>query len=360
MCGVPGLAVSIAHRPAGDHMSALSNSAIAAEVLESVLDPQRFGRTDNTETWGEPPETIIAGSQRAESREVSTAGPSILPRRSQSHLHGQNGHGGRRRDPRAFAQSRTGCPRGAHSGRMEASRNAGQVDVQAVPTRRYSQGDHRETEKRVRRAFARLDERWNVVVWMQQFAERGGRLDAGASSADPGFDGRPGALPRARARVDIGGNHLIKDARVVSPCAESPRPRWIGSQWRCPRVSNADAVHEIGVPALPLLLALFNRFAFVCWIGPGAKLGRNVSLGYGGMGSVIHDKSVIGDQVRIGTQVVPFEDARSARDRRPLRHQHRREAARAVRCLRALVREGFVFAIVAVSRDSIELAEGLR
>jgi len=49
MGDVPGLAVSIGHRPAADHMSALSNSAIAAEVLESVLDRQRFGRTDNTE-----------------------------------------------------------------------------------------------------------------------------------------------------------------------------------------------------------------------------------------------------------------------------------------------------------------------
>jgi len=187
---------------------------------------------------------------------------------------------------------------------MEASRNDGQVDVQSVPTKRYSQGDHRETEKRVRRAFARLDEGWNVVVWMQQFAERGGRLDAGLRARILASMVDQVRFLERRLELDIGGNHLIKDAPVVSPCAESPRPRWIGSQWRCPRVSNADAVHQMGVPALPLLLALFNRFAFVCWIGPGAKLGRNVSLGYGGMGIVIHDKSVIGDQVRIGTQVV--------------------------------------------------------
>ena len=66
----------------------------------------------------------------------------------------------------------------------------------------------------------------------------------------------------------------------------------------------AHALHRLGVPALPLLLALFNRFVFGCWIGPGARLGRRVSLGYGGLGVVIHDRAVIGDLVRIGTQVV--------------------------------------------------------
>lgn len=66
----------------------------------------------------------------------------------------------------------------------------------------------------------------------------------------------------------------------------------------------AHALRCAGVPCLPLAIALFNRFVFGCWIGPGARLGRNVSLGYGGMGIVIHDRAVLGDDVRIGTQVV--------------------------------------------------------
>jgi len=66
----------------------------------------------------------------------------------------------------------------------------------------------------------------------------------------------------------------------------------------------AHALRCAGVPVAPLLIALFNRFVFGCWIGPGARLGKRISLGYGGLGVVIHDKSVIGDDVRIGTQVV--------------------------------------------------------
>lgn len=66
----------------------------------------------------------------------------------------------------------------------------------------------------------------------------------------------------------------------------------------------AHLLRALRIPLLPTLIALFNRFVFGCWIGPGAKLGRRVSLGYGGMGIVIHDKAVIGDDVRIGTHVV--------------------------------------------------------
>lgn len=66
----------------------------------------------------------------------------------------------------------------------------------------------------------------------------------------------------------------------------------------------AHALRRLGVPVLPVLIALLNRFVFGCWIGPGARLGKRISLGYGGMGIVIHDKAVVGDDVRIGTHVV--------------------------------------------------------
>lgn len=66
----------------------------------------------------------------------------------------------------------------------------------------------------------------------------------------------------------------------------------------------AHALRRLRIPVLPVLIALFNRFVFGCWIGPGAQLGKRISLGYGGMGIVIHDKAVVGDDVRIGTHVV--------------------------------------------------------
>lgn len=66
----------------------------------------------------------------------------------------------------------------------------------------------------------------------------------------------------------------------------------------------AHALRRARVPLLPVLIALVNRFVFGCWIGPGARLGRRVSLGYWGMGIVIHDAAVLGDDVRVGTHVV--------------------------------------------------------
>lgn len=62
---------------------------------------------------------------------------------------------------------------------------------------------------------------------------------------------------------------------------------------------------DMKIPLLPELInKLFIRLLFGCQIGTGAKLGKNVSLGYGGLGIVIHSRSVIGNFVRIGAGVV--------------------------------------------------------
>jgi len=66
----------------------------------------------------------------------------------------------------------------------------------------------------------------------------------------------------------------------------------------------AHALHGWGVPVLPLVVALVNRLVFGCWIGPGARLGARVSLGYGGLGVVVHGRAVVGDDVRVGPGVV--------------------------------------------------------
>lgn len=66
----------------------------------------------------------------------------------------------------------------------------------------------------------------------------------------------------------------------------------------------AHALHTARVPLLPKLLVMVNRLAFGCYVGAGARIGRRVSLAYGALGIVIHDKSVIGDDVRIGVHVL--------------------------------------------------------
>ncbi len=59
-----------------------------------------------------------------------------------------------------------------------------------------------------------------------------------------------------------------------------------------------------GVPILPSICnKLFIRLLFGCQLGVGTKIGKNVSLGYGGLGIVIHERTVIGNNVKIGTCV---------------------------------------------------------
>lgn len=58
------------------------------------------------------------------------------------------------------------------------------------------------------------------------------------------------------------------------------------------------------IPFIPSLLnKLIIRLGFGCQIGVTTKLGKGVDLGYGGLGVVIHGRSVIGDKVSIGTGV---------------------------------------------------------
>lgn len=48
---------------------------------------------------------------------------------------------------------------------------------------------------------------------------------------------------------------------------------------------------------------IFVRVLFGSAIGLGAKLGKGVNLGYGGLGTVIHRRAIVGDNVRIGANV---------------------------------------------------------
>ena len=63
-------------------------------------------------------------------------------------------------------------------------------------------------------------------------------------------------------------------------------------------------LHSYKIPLIPKLLNfLFLRLLFGVYIGVGARIGKGVTLGYGGLGVVIHHRCVIEDNVRIGTGV---------------------------------------------------------
>lgn len=66
----------------------------------------------------------------------------------------------------------------------------------------------------------------------------------------------------------------------------------------------AHALRRLGLPGFAIPCVVFNRIVFGCQIGSGAHLGRRASLAYGGLGVVVHDRAVIGDDVRIGAHVV--------------------------------------------------------
>lgn len=57
------------------------------------------------------------------------------------------------------------------------------------------------------------------------------------------------------------------------------------------------------VPVLPKLCYAFNRIVFAAVVPPSVQMGKDVLLGYKGLGIVIHRRAVIGDRVNIGANV---------------------------------------------------------
>ncbi len=66
------------------------------------------------------------------------------------------------------------------------------------------------------------------------------------------------------------------------------------------------------IPVLPRLCDYVSRLVFNCWIPHKAAIGRDVTVGYGGLAIVIHDDSVIGNGVEIDQGVTIGGDARRA------------------------------------------------
>ncbi|MDT8420832.1 MAG: serine O-acetyltransferase [Desulfuromonadales bacterium] len=65
----------------------------------------------------------------------------------------------------------------------------------------------------------------------------------------------------------------------------------------------ANFLHRKGVPFVPKLLTYFSRFVFSCYLPHGVKAGENLVLGYGGLGIVIHERSIIGNNCHIDQNV---------------------------------------------------------
>ncbi|HTN36150.1 MAG TPA: hypothetical protein VL053_03695 [Arachidicoccus sp.] len=57
------------------------------------------------------------------------------------------------------------------------------------------------------------------------------------------------------------------------------------------------------VPILPMLVTYIIRFVFGCYLPYQLKLGKGFKLGYGGLGVVIHFRTLIGDDVHIDQNV---------------------------------------------------------
>ncbi len=67
------------------------------------------------------------------------------------------------------------------------------------------------------------------------------------------------------------------------------------------RFGNSCHRHKLGL--IGKIISHLNRFLFAAWIPSSATIGRNFSLGYGGLGVVIHINVKIGDNCLVAQNV---------------------------------------------------------
>src|SRR5687767_3616276 len=58
------------------------------------------------------------------------------------------------------------------------------------------------------------------------------------------------------------------------------------------------------VPVIPRMLSVINRLVFATQLPASTQLGKGVRLNYSGLGTVIHARAVIGNNVEVGSGVV--------------------------------------------------------
>lgn len=64
-----------------------------------------------------------------------------------------------------------------------------------------------------------------------------------------------------------------------------------------------NRLHRFGLAKIAKVVAFFNRLIFSTWIPSSAKIGKNFTVGYWGLGIVIHSNTEIGDNVTIAQNV---------------------------------------------------------
>ena len=57
------------------------------------------------------------------------------------------------------------------------------------------------------------------------------------------------------------------------------------------------------IPIIPKIITYFIRLVFNCYLPHKIKLGKNFVLGYGGLGVVIHERTILGDDCHIDQNV---------------------------------------------------------
>ena len=61
--------------------------------------------------------------------------------------------------------------------------------------------------------------------------------------------------------------------------------------------------YSINLKFLGKFISFVNRMLFCCWVPGSAKIGKKFTLGYGGLGVVIHSNTNIGNNVTIAQNV---------------------------------------------------------
>jgi len=72
------------------------------------------------------------------------------------------------------------------------------------------------------------------------------------------------------------------------------------------RLSRFLYLHK--VPILPKVISRIIRFLFAAEIPYTCNIGQGVQLKHGGLGVVLHDRTIIGDNSKIGANAVVVKD----------------------------------------------------